>query len=87
MINPILCIRIKYYNKIGFSGKINLFFSLLIILGDRINSDNSLALFYSENVFQSRSFKKKQFFSKYIFSIYKYKLTMNLGFIPKIIEL
>ena len=77
MKKSILCIGIKYYNEIGYSGKINLFFSLLIILGDRISSDNSLAQFHSENIFQNYSCKKKQFLQVYT---YKYKFDNEFRF-------
>ena len=77
MKKPILCIGIKYYNKIGFSGKINLFFSLLIILGERINSDYSLAQIYSENVFSELFFQKNVFLQV---CIYKYKFDNEFRF-------
>ena len=65
-------------------------FSLLIILGYIKNSDNSLAPFYLENIFQNYSFKKNQFLQVYI---YKYKFDNDFRFhqgieiILKIIEL
>ena len=80
MKKPILCIGIKYYNKIGFSGKINLFFSLLIILGERINSDYSLAQIYSENVFSELFFQKNVFLQVCRYIFINTNLTMNLGF-------